>query len=310
MYDDALGATPSLLGEYGNGGSKSAGRIEYLYLPTESGQAIPIGLYRGGRFYAIHTDHLGTPRLITDDTNKVVWQWSYSAFGENKPTGILRATTNPKTAITNVPALLKATAPALKMNQRYPGQYADDESNLYYNGFRSYMPSIGAYTQSDPIGLAGGWNRTGYVGGNPLTFFDPLGLEKIILLPKDDPNYPAAVAAPDIPGQVTIYSHGNPNKVNGMDAAALAEFLKNGGVWKPGMPVKLDACRTAEGNENIAKELARILGVPVTGPNVRTLTSGESDLGPWHSWNIPFTQRTIPYWPGKWVTYPSAGQKK
>ena len=105
VYDDALGATPSLLGEYGNGGSKSAGRIEYLYLPTESGQAIPIGLYRGGRFYAIHTDHLGTPRLITDDTNKVVWQWSYSAFGENKPTGILKATTNPKTAITNVPVL-------------------------------------------------------------------------------------------------------------------------------------------------------------------------------------------------------------
>ncbi len=176
VYDDALGATPSLLGEYGNGGSKSAGRIEYLYLPTESGQAIPIGLYRGGRFYAIHTDHLGTPRLITDDTNKVVWQWSYSAFGENKPTGILRATTNPKTAITNVPVLLKATAPALKVNLRFPGQYADDESNLYYNVFRSYQASQGRYTQPDLIGLDGGLNRFGYVGGNPLWAIDPRGL--------------------------------------------------------------------------------------------------------------------------------------
>lgn len=301
--DDPIGSY-NLLGEYGNGGTKSAGRMEYIYLPTETGAAQLIGLYKNNRFYAVHTDHLGTPRQITDDSNKVVWQWAYSAFGDNKPTGILKATTNPKAAITNQPKLLTATSPSFALNLRFPGQYWDDEAKLSYNYFRSYRPAQGRYDQPDLIGLAGGWNRFAYVHGNPLSFVDPLGLEKIILLPKNDLNYPAAAAAPDIPGQVTIYSHGNPNKVNGMDAAALAEFLKNGGVWKPGMSVKLDACRTAEGNENIAKDLAKKLGVSVTGPNARTLTSGERDLGPWHSWNIPGTERTIPYWPGKWVTYP------
>ncbi|REN21048.1 RHS repeat-associated core domain-containing protein, partial [Mycobacterium tuberculosis] len=64
----------------------------------------------------------------------------------------------------------------VKFNLRYPGQYADEESGLFYNYFRSYDARTGRYSQPDPIGLDGGWNRFGYVDANPLEFSDPLGL--------------------------------------------------------------------------------------------------------------------------------------
>ena len=152
--------------------------MEYIYLPTETGTSQLIGLYKNNRFYAVHTDHLGTPRSVTDDTNRVVWQWAYSAFGDNKPTGILKATTNPKAAITNQPKLLTATSPSFAVNLRFPGQYWDDESKLSYNINRNYQPNQGRYTQPDPIGLEGGWNRFAYVDENPLNFLDDDGLAK------------------------------------------------------------------------------------------------------------------------------------
>ena len=60
---------------------------------------------------------------------------------------------------------------------RFQGQYADEETGLYYNRFRYYDPNTGNYLNQDPIGLAGG-NPTlyGYVF-DPNTQIDPFGLD-------------------------------------------------------------------------------------------------------------------------------------
>ena len=59
---------------------------------------------------------------------------------------------------------------------RFPGQVADVEVGQFYNYFRNYLPNQGRFTQSDPIGWAGGPNPYLYADANPLSITDPLGL--------------------------------------------------------------------------------------------------------------------------------------
>lgn len=125
--------------------------------------AVTVGNGGPATVYYLHSDHLDTPRLATTAQNTVVWRRTPldEPFGasppEEDPDG------------DGVPFVL---------NLRFPGQYFDQETNLNYNYFRDYDPATGRYRQSDPIGLQGGINTYLYVGGNPLSFVDPLGLAR------------------------------------------------------------------------------------------------------------------------------------
>jgi RHS repeat-associated protein len=54
-----------------------------------------------------------------------------------------------------------------------------DASGLHYKRNRYYNPTTGQFTQTDPIGIAGGLNTYGFAEGDPVSYDDPYGLFKI-----------------------------------------------------------------------------------------------------------------------------------
>ncbi|RYH61443.1 MAG: hypothetical protein EON54_10180, partial [Alcaligenaceae bacterium] len=132
------GEDGTLLGEYGSGGAHSAGTAQYLYLPTASGP-MPIAAMIKGQTYAVHGDHLNTPRKLTQADGQAAWQWEYSAFGDEQPTTAAKRFTSE----TTTPATGATSVPEVTFNLRYPGQYFDVETKLHYNYFRSYDSRTG-----------------------------------------------------------------------------------------------------------------------------------------------------------------------
>jgi RHS repeat-associated protein len=152
VYDEA----GHLLGEYDSAGNAVQ---ETVYLGDT-----PVAVLKGTEVFYVYADHLHAPRLIADNAGKSVWQWNSDPFG------VTLANADPD-----------GDGVAFNYNLRFPGQYFDSETRLHYNYFRDYNPSSGRYIESDPIGLRGGINTFGYVGGNPLSNIDFKGLAEIII---------------------------------------------------------------------------------------------------------------------------------
>ncbi len=114
---------------------------------------LSVNTFAEAKVHYVINDHLGTPQVLVDQSQTVVWKAGSDAFGDSEP-----------------------EIEDITFNLRFPGQYYDEETGTHYNYYRDYDPSTGRYLQSDPIGLEGGINTYGYVGGNPLSYIDPYGL--------------------------------------------------------------------------------------------------------------------------------------
>jgi RHS repeat-associated protein len=145
-----------LIGEYDSSGASIQ---ETVWLGDTPIAVIRPATPSGFTVFYIWSDHLNTPRLISDTSNQSRWEWQHNdPFGNNAPNE------NP------------ASLGAFNYNLRFPGQYFDSETGKHYNYFRDYDASLGRYIESDPLGVRVGLNTYGYVTGRPLSRDDRLGL--------------------------------------------------------------------------------------------------------------------------------------
>jgi RHS repeat-associated protein len=117
------------------------------------------------------TDHLGSPRIVTDQDGGVISRKDFTAFGEEVTSAQRVGGTNGNGYDPPV------------VRQDYTGYQKDNESGFEFAQARYYNASHGRFTSVDPLTASASmedpqsFNRYAYVGNDPLTSADPSGME-------------------------------------------------------------------------------------------------------------------------------------
>ncbi len=258
-----------------------------------------------------HLDHLGTPRRVTNQNNRIIGFHDYYAFGPEVSGGL----TEP------------AATPLQYTGHERDKWLTDGPDTLDYMHARYYSPALGRFLSIDPV-LGDqrdpqSWNRYAYTRNNPMSRTDPFGLadkgppcfekrgdkpcgeepepkksstataeteqsaegEKMTFFGKREYSNRMAAWLNSVPDNtILINSHGTSSKVNGMTAQELADKIRaDSQIWRPGTAIILNSCNSARGDDSIAEELSKIMQTSVTGNDQPTWTFGV-DLGTWGTW--------------------------
>lgn len=118
------------------------------------------------------TDHLGSPRVVTDQAGDVTARRDFMPFGEEIYAGVGGRTESLKYSLSG----------ADNIRKRFTGYEKDTETDLDYAQARMYGNVHGRFTAVDPL-MASAFsldpqtlNRYTFTGNNPINYSDPTGL--------------------------------------------------------------------------------------------------------------------------------------
>ena len=114
-----------------------------------------LAFQRGGTWYYVASDYIGTPRVVSDANGTAVKSLEYDGFGR----------------------VLSDSNPTFDLPIGFAGGVVDKVTGLMRFGFRDYDPEAGRWTARDPVLFDGHQgNLYVYASNNPIQLVDPWGL--------------------------------------------------------------------------------------------------------------------------------------
>jgi RHS repeat-associated protein len=162
------GSTGSLLKEYIYGADGLLATIE------------PTAVNSNGTRYTT-SDHLGSPRVVTNSGASVISRHDYMPFGEELGAGIGGRTTGMG---------FPGTSDGLR--QKFTSKERDIETGLDYFGARYFSSMQGRFTGADEVWKDSqvadpqSWNKYACVRNNPLKYIDPNGEKATVTIETDE----------------------------------------------------------------------------------------------------------------------------
>jgi RHS repeat-associated protein len=179
-------------------------------------------------------DHLGTPRMIVDQTGAYanVRRHDYLPFGEEISAGVGGRTSG-----------FGYVADANR--QKFTGYEFDGETGLNYAEARYQSPVQGRFTSTDPVSgtIADpqSWNMYAYVGNNPINRTDPTGMSYFMGSGANDPWIRENAY------RVDGFDMSPPGTASNLTDESMLTYTPNSFLMNEGMPQQTTNCSNNDG---------------------------------------------------------------